>query len=165
MVSRWLGADEFLNGYERWCLWLGECPPGELRAMPEAMKRVQAVKAFRLASKSRPDAQTRRHPDAVSCREQPSKPYLLIPRVSSERRAVRTDGLYRCKNTYQRYHAHMVTGTTPFHFGVLSSTMHNAWIRYTCGRLESRFPLLQRHRLQQLSLARLPPEFQAKSSL
>ena len=51
---RWLGADEFLNGYERWCLWLGDCPPHELRAMPEAMKRVQAVKAARLASKSPP---------------------------------------------------------------------------------------------------------------
>jgi type I restriction-modification system DNA methylase subunit len=50
---RWLGADEFLNGYERWCLWLGDCPPSELRAMPEAMKRVQAVKNVRLASKRR----------------------------------------------------------------------------------------------------------------
>lgn len=63
---RWLGADEFLNGYERWCLWLGDCPPAELRAMPEAMKRVQAVKAFRLASKSAPtqklaDTPTRFH--------------------------------------------------------------------------------------------------------
>ena len=51
---RWLGADEFLNGYERWCLWLGDCPPSELRVMPEAMKRVQAVKKSRLASKSPP---------------------------------------------------------------------------------------------------------------
>jgi hypothetical protein len=49
---RWLGADEFLNGYERWCLWLGDCSPSELRSMPEALKRVQAVKKARLASKS-----------------------------------------------------------------------------------------------------------------
>lgn len=49
---RWLGADEFLNGYERWCLWLGDCQPAELRKMPEAMKRVEAVRKFRLASKA-----------------------------------------------------------------------------------------------------------------
>ncbi|MDO9202857.1 MAG: hypothetical protein Q7U58_16255, partial [Hydrogenophaga sp.] len=48
------GADEFINGYERWCLWLRDCPPSELRAMPEVMKRVQAVKAMRRASKSTP---------------------------------------------------------------------------------------------------------------
>ena len=42
---RWLGSDEFLNGWERWCLWLGDCPPNELREMPEAVKRVEAVRA------------------------------------------------------------------------------------------------------------------------
>ena len=51
---RWLGADEFLNGYERWCLWLGDCPPNELRQMPEAMARVEAVRQYRLASKRAP---------------------------------------------------------------------------------------------------------------
>ena len=48
---RWIGAEEFINGIERWCLWLGDCPPGELRRMPQAMKRVEAVKRFRLASR------------------------------------------------------------------------------------------------------------------
>lgn len=51
---RWIGSDEFINGYERWCLWLGDCPPEELRQMPEAMKRVEAVRKLRLASKSAP---------------------------------------------------------------------------------------------------------------
>jgi hypothetical protein len=55
---RWLGADEFLNGYERWCLWLGECPPSELRAMPEAMKRVQAVKALQVNQQESSDPET-----------------------------------------------------------------------------------------------------------
>ena len=45
---RWLGSDEFINGWERWCLWLGDCPPADLRKMPEAMKRVEAVRKFRL---------------------------------------------------------------------------------------------------------------------
>jgi hypothetical protein len=51
---RWLGADEFLYGYERFCLWLGDCPPDTLRKMPEALKLVEAVRSFRLASKSTP---------------------------------------------------------------------------------------------------------------
>ncbi len=51
---RWLGAEEFLHGPERWCLWLGDCPPEELRQMPAAMSRVEAVREFRLASRSAP---------------------------------------------------------------------------------------------------------------
>ncbi len=52
LFRRWLGSAEFLNGWERWCLWLGDCEPNELRQMPEVMKRVEAVRQFRLASKS-----------------------------------------------------------------------------------------------------------------
>ncbi len=63
---RWIGSDEFINRYERWCLWLGDCPPEKLRRMPEAMKRVEAVRQIRLDSKSAPtrklaDTPTRRH--------------------------------------------------------------------------------------------------------
>ena len=81
---RWLGADEFLNGYERWCLWLGDCPPHELRAMPEAMKRVQAVKAARLASKSPPTQKLAGNPTHFHVEFMPAEPYMVIPEVSSE---------------------------------------------------------------------------------
>ncbi len=64
---RWLGADEFLNGYERWCLWLGDCPPAQLRAMPEALKRVQAVKALRFGQQKCPDAKIGGYAYAVPC--------------------------------------------------------------------------------------------------
>jgi hypothetical protein len=80
---RWLGADEFLNGYERWCLWLGDCPP-ELRAMPEVMKRVQAVKAFRLASKS--PRRNWPNADTVPCGEH------LSPTVSCDARFLQSAG-------------------------------------------------------------------------
>ncbi len=79
---RWLGADEFLNGYERWCLWLGDCPPAELRAMPEAMKRVQAVKSSRLASKSPPTQKLAETPTRFHVEFMPSEPYMVIPEVS-----------------------------------------------------------------------------------
>jgi hypothetical protein len=135
---RWLGADEFLNGYERWCLWLGDCPPSELRAMPESMKRVQAVKALRLASKSPPTQKLAGTPTRFHVENIPNTPYLLLPEVSSERRAFIPFGFEQpetlCSNLVK-----IAPGASLFHFGVLTSTMHNAWVRAVCGRLESRY--------------------------
>ena len=133
---RWLGADEFLNGYERWCLWLGDCPPAELRGMPEAMKRVQAVKAVRLASKSAPTQKLATMPTRFHVENMPSTPYLVLPEVSSERRPFIPFGFEQpstlCSNLVK-----LAPEATLFHFGVLSSTMHMAWVRTTCGRLKS----------------------------
>jgi len=135
---RWLGADEFLNGYERWCLWLGECPPAELRTMPEAMKRVQAVQASRLASKSPPTQKLAATPTRFHVENMPSTPYLVLPEVSSERRLFIPFGFEKpdtlCSNLVK-----LAPNASLFHFGVLSSTMHMAWVRTTCGRLESRY--------------------------
>jgi hypothetical protein len=135
---RWLGADEFLNGYERWCLWLGDCPPTELRAMPHALKRVQAVKQFRLSSKSAPTQKLADTPTRFHVENMPESTYLLIPEVSSERRNFIPFGFEQpetlCSNLVK-----IAPKANLFHFGVLSSTMHNAWIRTTCGRLESRY--------------------------
>ena len=83
---RWLGSDEFLNGWERWCLWLGDCPPNELREMPEAVKRVDAVRASRLASKSLPTQKLALTPTRFHVENIPTSPFLVIPKVSSERR-------------------------------------------------------------------------------
>jgi hypothetical protein len=133
---RWIGADEFLNGYERWCLWLGDCPPDELRKMPEAMKRVDAVREFRLASKSAPTRKLAATPTRFHVENIPGKPYLLIPRHSSETRRylpmgfIEPDSLSGDANL-------VVSQADIFHFGVLSSAMHNAWMRFTCGRIKS----------------------------
>jgi len=135
---RWLGAEEFLNGYERWCLWLGECPPSELRGMPEAMKRVQAVRALRLASKSLAtrglaDIPTRFHVENI-----PTTGYLLLPELCTERRRFIPLGFEKpetlCSNLVK-----VLPNASLFHFSVLCSTMHNAWVRQTCGRLGSGF--------------------------
>ena len=135
---RWLGADEFLNGYERWCLWLGDCPPAELRAMPEAMKRVQAVKTSRLASKSPPTQKLAATPTRFHVENMPKAPYLVLPEVSSERRLFIPFGFEQpstlCSNLVK-----IAPNATLVHFGILSSTMHMAWVRTTCGRLESRY--------------------------
>lgn len=135
---RWIGADELINGYERWCLWLGDCPPGELRAMPEAMKRVQAVKTFRLASKSPPTQKLAATPTRFHVENMPKGAYCAVAKVSSEKRAFVPIG-FEESSTLASDLLFLIPGATIFHFGILSSTMHNAWVRYTCGRLESRY--------------------------
>jgi len=135
---RWLGADEFLNGYERWCLWLGECPPNELKMMPEAMKRIDAVKKFRLASKSAPTQKLANTPTRFHVENMPTDEYVLISRVSSERRLYLPVGHIDSK-TLTSDSALVLVGAKPYHFGVISSLMHNAWMRAVGGRLESRY--------------------------
>ena len=133
---RWLGADEFLNGYERWCLWLGDCPPEALKRMPEAMKRVEAVRKYRLDSKSVPTRKIAETPTRFHVENMPDSDFLAIPEVSSERRVYIPLGFLSpetlCSNLIK-----IVPQATCYHFGVLSSAMHMAWVRNVCGRLKS----------------------------
>jgi hypothetical protein len=135
---RWLGSDEFLNGYERWCLWLGDCSPNELRQMPEAMKRVKAVRQLRLVSKSKPTRKIADTPTRFHVENMPADDYLIVPKVSSERRNFIPIGMVG-QDTFCSDLVFIIPGATLFHLGVLSSTMHNAWMRYVAGRLESRY--------------------------
>ena len=133
---RWIGADEFINNYERWCLWLGDCPPDELRRMPEAMKRVEAVREVRLASKSPPTQKLAATPTRFHVENIPDKPYLVIPEVSSERRRFIPIGFMQ-PDTLSSNLVKIIPNATLYHFGILTSTMHMAWVRYTCGRMKS----------------------------
>lgn len=135
---RWIGADEFLNGYARWCLWLGDCPPDALRAMPEAMKRVEAVRKFRLASKSAPTRRLADTPTRFHVENMPRDAYLVIPEVSSERRHYIPIGFVQ-PDTLASNLLKVIPHATLYHFGVLQSAMHMAWVRAVCGRLESRY--------------------------
>jgi len=135
---RWIGADEFINGYERWCLWLGDCSPQQLRAMPEAMKRVEAVKRFRSASKRSQTQKAANVPTRFGTELIPLAPYLVLPKVSSERRELIPFG-FENPITFCSDLVFMLPNGTPFHFGVIQSTMHMAWVRAVCGRLESRY--------------------------
>ncbi|HET7262894.1 MAG TPA: DNA methyltransferase, partial [Casimicrobiaceae bacterium] len=135
---RWLGADEFINGHERWCLWLGDCSPTDLRHMPEAMKRVEAVKRYRLASRSAPTRALASTPTRFHVENMPRGSYLIIPRHSGEVRRFVPIG-FAPPNVMVGDACLVSEVATRFHFGILTSTMHNAWIRYTCGRLESRY--------------------------
>jgi hypothetical protein len=137
-IKRFLGAEEFLNNGSRWCLWLVDAKPEELKRMPEVMKRIEAVRDFRLASKA---PSTRAHaitPALFRDRNHPLTDYLIVPKVSSERRQFIPIG-YIAPDTVASDLLFIIEGTTLFHFGVLSSSMHMAWTRYVAGRLESRY--------------------------
>lgn len=135
---RWLGSDEFLNGWERWCLWLGEAKPEELKRMPEVMRRIEGVRLFRSMSKSAPTRKLAETPTRFHVENIQKRDYLLIPRVSSERRLYVPIG-FMSPDTLSSDSVHIIPNATLYHFGVLESEMHMAWMRAVCGRLESRY--------------------------
>jgi MmeI, DNA-methyltransferase domain/MmeI, target recognition domain/MmeI, N-terminal domain/MmeI, C-terminal domain/MmeI, helicase spacer domain len=141
-AKKWLrpytGAQEFLNGNMRWCLWLVDAPPSELRNLPQTLARIDAVRKYRLASKAGTTRKFAETPTLFCQIAQPQSDYLLVPRVSSERRKYIPIG-FVTQSVIANDQVLTITGATLFHFGVLCSEMHNAWMRYTCGRLESRF--------------------------
>jgi hypothetical protein len=136
--KRWYGSWEFINRQPRWCLWIGEASPSDLRAMPLVMERVRAVKKYRLESRSASTRLLADRPTRFHVENMPTANYLLIPEVSSERRRFIPMGFMRpsvlCSNLVK-----LMPGATPYHFGVLSSTMHMAWVRQVAGRLKSDF--------------------------
>jgi hypothetical protein len=133
---RWLGSDEFINGYERWCLWVGDCPPGELRQMPETMKRIQAVREMRSASNRASTKKLANTPTRFQVENMPKGSYLLVPEVSSERRRYIPIG-YEPPETLASNLVKIISNAGMYHFGVLTSEMHMTWVRYVCGRLKS----------------------------
>jgi type I restriction-modification system DNA methylase subunit len=137
-IRPFMGADEFINGGERWCLWLKDCPPETLAALPHVQKRVDLVRQKRLES-ARPSTQKLAEvPHLFGEIRQPEGRYLLVPSVSSERRSFVPIG-YIDSQVIVSNLAFAIPNATPYHFGMLNSTMHNAWMRAVCGRLESRY--------------------------
>ncbi len=132
----WYGADEFINNRPRYCLWLGDCSPAELRSMPECLKRVENVRAFRLQSKSEGTRKLADRPTRFHVENMPTSEYIIIPRVSSERRRYIPMG-YLQPNCLTSDSAHIIPNATLYHFGVLTSNVHMAWMRVVCGRLKS----------------------------
>jgi hypothetical protein len=133
-----VGSDEFINGYTRYCLWLGDCPPSELKNMPEAMKRVEAVRQFRLNSKSAPTQKIADSPRRFHVENMPETNYIIVPRVSSERRNYIPIG-FLTPEVLTSDSAHIIPNANLYHFGVLTSSVHMAWVRAVCGRLEMRY--------------------------
>jgi hypothetical protein len=135
-VRRYMSGGDFLNGVERYCLWLVDAQPQELRALPRVMARVEAVRQSRLASKAASTRNYATHPTLFRQIAQPESDYLAIPEVSSERRRY-LPMAYLPKEVICSNKIQFVPNATLLHFGVLQSTMHMAWMRTVCGRLKS----------------------------
>lgn len=135
---KFYGADDFLYDSPRWCLWLRDCPPEELRRMPHVLERVENVRNFRRASKSAPTQKLAARPTHFHVEAVSKNPFLLIPRHTSERRPRIPMGILPA-DVLAGDSCLVAFNAGPYHFGVLSSTMHMAWVRAVCGRLESRY--------------------------
>ena len=134
----WIGADEFIYGYQRYCLWLGDCTPSELKLMPEALKLVEAVQKSRMKSTRASTRKLAETPRRFQVETMPSGRYIVIPEVTSERRKYIPIGFLNsdvlCSNKLK-----IIDSESLYFFGVLTSEIHMIWMRAVCGRLESRF--------------------------
>ena len=135
-LRTYLSAEEFLNGSPRYCLWLKDCSPNLLANMPRVLERVDAVRKFRLASTKSATRDNASLPALFAEDRQPTTPFLAMPKTSSERRNWIPIG-FLSPDTVIASELFSVQRASPYHFGVLSSTMHMAWTRYVCGRLKS----------------------------
>ena len=133
-----MGSDDFINGRGRWCLWLLGVAPNILRSMPQVIKRVEAVREFRLKSVKAATREYANYPSQFMEIKQPESDYLMIPATSSENRRYVPIG-YLDKNVVASNAASFVPNASLYHFGVLTSSVHNAWMRCVCGRLEMRY--------------------------
>ena len=137
-LKRYIGSKEFLNGGVRWCLWLVDASPAALRILPNVMHRIDATKKFRLASKAAATRKFAATPSLFCQIAQPQTDYLLVPGVSSERRNYVPVG-FMSDDVVASNLVFVVPDATLYHFGVISSALHMAWMRSVCGRLESRY--------------------------
>ncbi len=132
----WIGAHEFINRYCRYCLWLGEATPAEIRSMPLVMERVTSVRNFRLASKSAGTVKLADNPLHFHVETIPDDTFLVLPLTSSERRRYVPIGFitpdYLASNLVL-----VVPNAEIYHFGVLTSNVFMSWMRTVCGRLKS----------------------------
>ncbi|MBR6846988.1 MAG: class I SAM-dependent DNA methyltransferase [Bacteroidales bacterium] len=137
-IKRMVGSEDFIHNKERFCLWLQDANPAELRRCPLVMERIEKVREMRLNSTKEATRRFADYPTRfMECR-QPKTDYLLFPRHSSESRRYIPIG-YVSADIICNDSANVVPSASLYHFGVLVSNVHNAWMRAVCGRLEMRY--------------------------
>lgn len=132
----WYGATEFIQQQPRYCLWLGDCSPREIKSMPLCYERVTNVRNFRLESKRSSTLKLADTPTRFQVENMPEGTSIIVPRVSSEKRKYVPMGFIP-KGIFASDSVHLIPSATLYHFGVLESNVHMAWMRAVCGRLKS----------------------------
>ena len=136
-IHRFLGADEFINSKIRYCLWLVDATPAELRRMPLVAQRIGAVRKLRESSARAATRKLAETPWLFGEIRQPEKGnYLLVPRVSSENRIYIPIG-FTSSNVIASDATLLIPDVTLYEFGIMTSNVHNAWMRAVAGRLKS----------------------------
>ena len=132
----WYGSEEFIHQKPRYCLWLGGCSPSELRQMPHCMKRIEAVREIRLASSSAGTRKLADRPTRFHVENMPDTNFIIVPKVSSEKRRYVPMG-FMSPDVLASDLVFVIPDATLYHFGILESNVHMAWMRAICGRLKS----------------------------
>lgn len=131
-------ADEYLYNTPRWCLWLESLVPADVQANPGLRLRLEGVRQFRAGSLKEPTRRMADYPSLFSEIRQPRSEYILVPLHTSENRRYVPFGYFPPDHIIHNS-CSCIPNASLFHFGVLSSNMHMAWMRVVCGRLESRY--------------------------
>ena len=127
---------EYNHQKPRYCLWLGDSTPREINDMPLCKQRVENVRQLRLASKSEGTRRLADRPTRFHVENMPEGDSIIIPSTSSERRKYVPMGFIH-QGTFASNAVHLIPNATLYHFGVLESNVHMAWMRVVCGRLKS----------------------------
>jgi len=138
LIRPYIGSEEFINKGERYCLWLKDAQPQTYSKIPEIRRRLEAVRDTRLASPTKEFREYADMPTLFVQDRQPESNYLVVPHVSSERRAYVPIG-YLQPSVIISNLVYALPDATLFDFALVTSQMHNAWMRTIAGRLESRY--------------------------
>ena len=137
LIHRYIGGKDFLNNNEiRYCLWLKDVAPSRYTHNKEIMRRLQNIREFREKSTAEPTRKSAEWAYRFFSSPQTDEPYIIIPRVSSERRRYIPIG-YMMPNNIASDSCSIIPGGTMYHLGILSSNVHMAWMRTVAGRLKS----------------------------
>ena len=137
-IKQYMGADDLINGKLRYCFWLKDCPQTIIDNSPEIKRRLDGVRKSRLESTKEATRRQASTPQLFTEDRQPETDYLILPVVSSERRNY-VPIAYNNKNIIANTNAQMIPDASTFVFGVVTSRIHNNWMKAVCGRLELRY--------------------------
>lgn len=135
-IRTFQGGGDIINNRKRYCLWLRDVSPAAYRNIPLVMEKIQAVKDFRLSSKKERTQKWAEYPTLFSEDRQPENDFLVIPKVSSERRKY-VPIAYLPSSVIINNTASALPNANLWYFGVITSLMHMTWLKYTCGRMKS----------------------------
>lgn len=136
LFKEWYGSYEFINRKPRYCLWLGDQSPAQLRKLPKCLERINSVREYRLKSKRSSTLKLADKPTRFQTENMPKSDYIVIPEVSSERRKYIPIG-FMSPNIFCSNKLRLMPNASLYEFGILTSNVHMAWMRVVCGRLKS----------------------------